>query len=278
MLVWLRRLSLAALSLVIVGQHAAHAGQINVTWDPVPGAAGYYVYYGVSSGSYGPPISTTGTSASITGLQDCQTYFVAVRAFNAAGISPNYSNEISGWSRPAITTATPASAMQGDQIVMDIVGANFDQNATVDLGNPNIFLTGLSVIDCTHIQVLATIEPTARAIRAAQVGRVDLTISNPDSVFGMKSQAFEVLINPYRFDVNQSDSVTMNRIDGKDTVYLSRQFGLSDANPNYDPDDDFDGDGMIDGVDLAYIASNLGRCWSSTTKSWSLTACPLGLQ
>ena len=105
-----------------------------------------------------------------------------------------------------------------------------------------------------------------------------MTVSNPDSVFGMKSQAFEVLLNPARFDINRSDSTTTNRIDGKDTVYLSRQFGLNEFDPNYDADDDFDGDGWIDGLDLVYIASNLGKCWSASTKSWTIAACPAALQ
>ncbi len=161
---------------------------------------------------------------------------------------------------------------------MDVTGANFENGAVVDLGNPQVILTSIQVLTCNHIQLLATIEPTARTVRPAHVGRLDLTVSNPDSVFGIKSQAFEVLINPARFDVNQSDVTTKNRIDGKDTVYLSRQFGLNESDPNYDADDDFDGDGWVDGQDLAFIASNLGRCWSTASKSWSLSACPTGLQ
>jgi len=54
-----------------------------------------------------------------------------------------------------------------------------------------------------------------------------------------------VVINPARFDVNQSDATTKNRIDGKDTVYVSRNFAMKNQqNANYDPDDDFDGDGL----------------------------------
>jgi hypothetical protein len=159
------------------------------------------------------------------------------------------------------------------------MGSNFDPLATVDLGNPNVVLSSVRRLSCGHIQLIATIEPTAAAVRPAQIGRLDLTVVNPpDSVFGTKSQAFEVLVNPARFDINRSDATTTNRIDGKDTVYLSRQFGTNESNPNYDPDDDFDGDGWVDGQDLAYIASNLGRCWSASTRTWTLAACPAGLQ
>jgi hypothetical protein len=256
----------------------AGAGQIDLTWDPVAGASGYYVYYGLSSGNYGQPISTTTNSISISGLQDCTNYYVALKAYNTAGVSPQFSNGISGWARPNVTSVTPTTALQGDQVVVDITGANFQGGAAVDLGNPNVVPSSVAVLTCNHIQLLATVEPTAKSIRPAQVGSFDLTIANPDSVFGTKTQAFQVLINPARFDINQSDPSTTNRIDGKDTVYLSRLFAISESDPNYDPDDDFNGDGWIDGDDLAYIASNLGRCWASATKSWTLAACPASLQ
>jgi hypothetical protein len=138
-------------------------------------------------------------------------------------------------------------------------------------------LTSVAVLSCSHIQLLATIEPTAGGIRPAQIGSLDVTVENLDSVFGKKSQAFTVLINPARFDVNKSDAVTTNRIDGKDMVYISRQFGLTESDPNYDGDDDFDGDGRVDGEDLAYIASNFGLCWAQATKTWTLAACPNNL-
>lgn len=271
------------LSLLMVAASAvaapAIAGSIALSWDATPGASGYYVYYGTESGHYNPvPVTTASSSTTISGLQDCTTYYLAVKAFNPAGVSANFSNELSGWSRPGITSATPSSAKQGDQIVMDVMGANFLPGAVVDLGNPHVILTSVQVLSCNQIQLIATVEPTAATLRAAQIGRLDLTVANPDSVFGLKSQAFEVLINPSRFDINQSDDMTRNRIDGKDTVYLSRLFGMNESDPNFDADDDFDGDGWIDGQDLAYIASNLGRCWSTSSKSWSLAACPTTLQ
>lgn len=270
--------TLVAVAALCAAASSAAAGTISLAWDPVSGATGYRVYYGTSTGNYSSSITTGTASATISGLQDCSPYFVAVKAYNAAGESAQFSNELTGWSRPVVTSATPASAIQGDQIVMDIMGSNFQPGAVVDLGNPQVILTSISVLSCSHVQLLATIEPTGPSVRPAQIGKLDVVVSNPDDVFGLRSQGFEVLVNQYRFDINRTDSTTTNRIDGKDTVFLSRNFAISEADPNYNPDDDFDGNGWIDGADLAYIASNLGRCWSAATKSWLASACPAGLQ
>ena len=263
--------------MVLLGS-PAFAGTISLAWDPVPGASSYRVYYGTASGQYPTSVSTSTSNVTLNGLQDCTNYFVAVKAVNSSGVSDDFSNEVSGWSRPTVSSVTPSAAMQGDQLVLDVTGYSFQFGANVDLGNPYINLTSVAVLACDHIQLLATIEPTAAHVRPAQAGALSVTVTNPDSVFGQKSQAFEVMINPSRFDVNRTDDVTRDRIDGKDTVFLSRGFGLRESDPNYDGADDFDGDGWVDGQDLAYIASNLGRCWSAASKTWSLAACPTSLQ
>lgn len=288
-----------------VAQHVV-AGEISLQWDAVPGASGYHVYYGTQSGVYGQYVSVASNAALIGGLPDCQTYFVAVKAFNGAGESPTFSNEITGWPRPAVASASPGTMVQGDQLTLDLVGSNFQSGATVSV-SPNrgtctlratkacstdadcqpategicqnsVVLTSVSVLSCGHLQLLAMIEPTAPGIRPAQIGKIDVTVVNPDAVFGVKSQAFEVLVDPSRFDINRSDSATTNRIDGKDTIYLSRNFGYDESDSRYEPNDDFNGDGWVDGADLAFIASNLGRCWSTSSKSWTLAACPNNFQ
>jgi hypothetical protein len=256
----------------------ARAGDINLAWDPTPGATAYHVYFGTTPGVYSGSITTSGASATISGLQDCTSHFVAVKAVNGAGESVQYSNEISGWPRPAVTSSGSLKVMQGKQAVLDVVGANFQPGATVELGDSHILLGSVSVLSCTHLQVLATVEPTAPNVRPAEVGTKDVTIVNPDYVYGLQAQGFEVVINPARFDINRSDSATTNRIDGKDTIYLSRAFAASEPSPAYDPDYDFDGNGWIDGTDLNYIAINLGRCWSSSSGAWSSSACPSSLQ
>ena len=254
----------------------ARAGEIVLAWDSVPGATSYKVYYGPSSGSYTQSVTTSSPTATVTGLADCTNWFLAVKAVNSAGESTGYSNEVSGWPRPAVTGISPTSAMQGDQLLIDISGTNFQSGAVVDMGDPKIIVGSAQVTSCRSMQVLTTLEPRAANQKPAKVGNVKVTIENPDSVFGDRSDVFRVNIDPGRFDVNKADDFTRDRIDGKDTVWLSRMFGLVETDATYDPDFDFDGDGWIDGEDLAYLASNLGSCW--TGSAWTVAACPASLR
>jgi len=254
----------------------AHAaGTISVAWDPVANAARYRVYYSQTSGSFSDAQSidvgnVLGTT--ISGLSDCTTWYLAVKAYNGAGSSPNYSNEISGYPRPTVTTTTPAAAKQGAQLTIDVTGTNFQTGAAVELDNPNVIIQSAHAISCTHMQFLATIDPTASGVRPAAIGHFTMTVVNPDDVFGSRTSAFEVLVDPARFDVNKSDAATAGRLDGKDTVWLSRIFGGREGDSLYDPDSDFNGDGWVDGDDLSYVAGNLGSCWNGS--AWSLSACP----
>ncbi len=70
---------------------------VSLNWNETPGATGYKVYLGTSSGSYGaePVAEITGATAyRVTGLVNRQTYYFAVTAVNESGES-GYSNEVS---------------------------------------------------------------------------------------------------------------------------------------------------------------------------------------
>lgn len=264
--------AIAGTAFLLVAALPASAGTISLAWDPVPGASGYRVYYGTQSGAYTQNTTVSGTSATIGNLQDCTTWYVAVKAYNSAGESDQFSQEIAGWPRPAVTAATPSSAKQGEQIVIELTGANFQNGAVIELDNPHVRLASTQVLSCSRMQVLATVEPTAANVRPAGIGAIDVTVANPDDVFGQKSDAFTVLVNPARFDVNTTETSTRGRLDGKDTVWMARMFGGNEGTALYDPDFDFDGDGWVDGQDLAYLASNMGRCWDGA--GWAVSACP----
>ncbi len=272
-----RRVLVLACAVLLAASLGTHAGTITLAWDSVPDATGYKVYYGTASGQYTGALETgSATETTIQNLADCTNWYVAVKAYNSAGESQQFSAEVSGWPRPVITGASPSAAEQGDQLTIELQGINFHTGATVEIDNPNIVLQSVQALSCNRIQMLMTVEPTAANVRPAAIGLSSFTVVDPDNVFGTRSNAFEVQVNPARFDINKTDETTNGRLDGGDTVWVARLFGGLEGGSLYDPDADFNGDGWVDGDDLAYIASNFGRCW--TGSSWSASACPSSLQ
>lgn len=76
----------------------AVAGEITLIWDPNSESdlAGYKVYFGTTSRTYGAPIILGKvTTYTVTGLTPGVTYYFAVTAYNTAGLESGYSNEVS---------------------------------------------------------------------------------------------------------------------------------------------------------------------------------------
>jgi len=99
---------------------AVSTSQINVSWNAVSGATGYYIYRCTGSGC--TPSShvhtTSGTSWSNTGLSSGTTYGYRVRAYNASGTS-GYSSITSCTTQsavPATPTGVTCSAVSSSQI------------------------------------------------------------------------------------------------------------------------------------------------------------------
>lgn len=285
--------SVLAIALLTLATGMAWGGEIALAWDAAPGATGYEVYYGTASGQYlATPKSSTSNTYKLTGLQDCTTWYIAVKAVNSAGKSA-FSNEVSGWPRPAVTRVTPSSLKQGEQMVLDIYGTNFQSGAHVDLllqsiqqalsnsqplpvDDPRLVATSVATMACDHVQILAKLEPSAPHAQAAPVGPIWVAVNNPDYVFGENGTAFQVAVEPHRADINQSDDFTRDRVDGQDTVWLASLWGRKVGEALYDGDYDIDGDGEVNGNDLAILATYYGKCWTGTT--WSLQACPATLR
>ncbi len=265
----------------------AQAGTISLQWDSVASADGYRIYYSTTSGQFNSQdyiqVGRT-TQATVPNLQDCTTYYLAVKAFNAAGESQTYSDEISGWARPTVAT-TVHSVRQGSQLELEIQGSNFMPGADIEVDNPNIFIDSVvaSPGRCDTLIVGMTVEPLADGVRAAEIGSVQLSVVNPDLVFGERNGALQVTLDSARFNFNRSDQTTLNRVDGKELVWMAGVFGVSESNALYDPDYDLDGDGYIDGADLSYVVSNMGGCWTGTNwtasdSGWSIGACAAELR
>lgn len=85
------------LLLGIVLGNSAIAGQVTLKWDAntEPDLAGYKLYYGLASGTYGTPIDVGNvTTYALTGLANGQTYYIAATAYDTVGNKSGYSHEI----------------------------------------------------------------------------------------------------------------------------------------------------------------------------------------
>jgi len=263
----------------------AWGGSIDLAWNPVAGATGYRAYYGTNPGQYiGVQDMGNGTTGTLSVPGSCTTYHVALKAYNAQGaVSANYSNEVTGWAHPEVTSLSPSILEQGDQRTINIDGANFDSSAAVDLaiqnlpkdqqGNDLLVLENVQVLSCSRIQALVTVEPTARGLRAMPVGTfaVDVGVVNPDTVSGGGSRNLEVRFDEPRADINTSDPSTNQRVDGKDLAWLAHAFNTTETSSMWRADADLDGNGQVDGDDLAMLAVRFGMCWGNSV--WSNGAC-----
>jgi hypothetical protein len=75
---------------------SAFAADITIAWDAnvESDLAGYKIYYGTAPGVYGTSITIgTQTTYTLTGLPP-GTYYIAVTAYNTAGLESGYSNEV----------------------------------------------------------------------------------------------------------------------------------------------------------------------------------------
>jgi hypothetical protein len=143
---WYHQLFAALLCLGAIGQ-SVEAAAVNLAWNPnpEPDIAGYLISYGTSPGNYSSTQATGNvTSATLSGLQEGQTYYFSLKAVNTAGLQSASSAEVSQYvelaapvnqapvaiGQTVITdkyTAVPitlaASDANGDALVYTIVNA-----------------------------------------------------------------------------------------------------------------------------------------------------------
>jgi hypothetical protein len=186
----LRTVAITFLALLTAASLPAVAGTVSLAWDSVADTdlAGYRIYYGTSPGVYTQSVDVGNvTQTTISGLTDCANYYFGVKAYDtAANESTNYSNEIQGWSRPTVTSATPAAAEQGRALALTIAGTNFQAGASTLFSTAGITVNSTTVNACGQLTVNVTIGA------AAAVGASNIEVTNPDTVFGTGNALFTV--------------------------------------------------------------------------------------
>jgi hypothetical protein len=180
-----------AVIILLLAVTSASAGSFSLEWDPNQDSdlAGYRVYYGTSDGTYDQNVDVGNvTSYTLTGLADCTTWYVAVKAYDVDELeSVNYSNQVSGWARPVLSTSTPNTGQQGADYALTITGSNFQSGASVEFLDPGITVTSVTVNSCTDLTAQITIAPSAN------LGATDVEVINADLVYGSGASLFTVI-------------------------------------------------------------------------------------
>ena len=106
-------------------------GLLTVSWTPVEGAGAYKVYFGESAAlrrQFGEDI--TGTSATITGLENDATYYVWIKAKNSAGESP-YSPGANGIPEGPPSALASSVSLSHETLSLTVGGDPFILTATI---------------------------------------------------------------------------------------------------------------------------------------------------
>ncbi|HEV8335593.1 MAG TPA: dockerin type I domain-containing protein [Candidatus Polarisedimenticolia bacterium] len=238
--------------LLVLFPRAASAGTIKLAWDPVGDTdlSGYRVYYGTTSRVYTNMLDVgMQTAATLNNLQDCTVYYLALKARDANGNeSVAFSNEVSGMSAPEPASISPNSAVQGaGNVTVTITGNNFDTQARPDFG-PGITVNSYGTTSCNRLQATISIDAAAW-VNAPPAQPRAVGVLNQGGPRGQRSGAFTVLFDNKRSDIDHSGKVA-----ARDVLYWRNAFGSILGDSSYNTAADLNGDGVVDGADLALLA------------------------
>src|SRR3981081_1859166 len=143
---WMTLLAGSATMLLALLSAAHAASSATLTWNQDPGAAGYRLHYGTSSGNLNQTSEVgSATQGTVSNLTAGQKYFFAVTAYDAAGNESTPSNEIS---------TTPGASPTPSSTTSSLFKST-DVPATVTLNDPNSVELGVNFQTSTTGQVAA---------------------------------------------------------------------------------------------------------------------------
>jgi len=221
--------SLLSMGVALALMHSATAlaGSMPLAWNPVEDydLAGYYVYYGTSSGEYQTVLNVGNvTTYPLNGLDDCTRYYVAVKAHDLAGNrSESFSNEVAGLPTPVVSSVSAAYAERGQSLTVSVTGASFDNGAKVSFSDPTITVHSSTYVSCTQVDAVISIATDA------SIGWNAVSVINPDQSFGTLEAAFEVgpFALPTVLKTSPADGATGVPIGANPTVTFSEEMNAN---------------------------------------------------
>jgi autotransporter-associated beta strand protein len=182
-------------------------GQVTLSWTPVPGVTGYYLFSGTNSGNETNVVlaNYNGTNYINTGLSNGTPYFYVVASTNSTGLSPN-SPEASATPDTNIVTTPRSLIWNGDGVAnvwdssgntnwqtngVDTIFNNGDTVTFDNTGSNNvpIYLAGtpqpaLVTINSTKNYTLGGVGSIAGTNKFIKTGSGTLTINNTNYFSG----------------------------------------------------------------------------------------------
>ena len=229
---------------------SAIAATLRVSWASGTEAdlAGYRLKYGTSPGQYDTIIDVGDvTTCEVPGLEVDLRYYIAIIAYDMAGLESAPSAEVSARLPgslapiPSIEAALEQTtrsiyALRGRTTPFILYGRNFAPGVAVDLGE-GISHGQMVLSSLGNLQFYATVDAQAAT------GPRTVTVWNPDGGLGGRTESMTVVKSP---DINDDCHV-----DVIDLNALARAWNEVGGESGYTPDADFDGDGYIGPDDLA---------------------------
>lgn len=143
--------------------------------------AGYKIYFGTTPGQYTESLDVGNVDRFLMkDLKDGTTYYIALKAYNLAGIESVASSEVSATAHtPVVTSIEPNHGPTVGETRVTIRGSNFAPGALVRIGNEPA--REVKVVDATTITA---------STHARPAGLVDVVVMNADEASGTLAQAF----------------------------------------------------------------------------------------
>jgi hypothetical protein len=236
----------------------ARAGELRISWNPSvdPRTTGYHVYVGSAPGQYTRLLDAgLDAKATIVDLDDDRKCFVVVKAHDETGAESASSAELVSLPRPRVGGVEPRSMRAGATTLVTITGSNIDESAIVRSGDPRFIVRSTTAAGpgVMIVEVLTLASPSGEIA----LDPTSFTVINP----GRKSEAF-FTAHPEAFDADGD-----HLVDQQDVRFVQDVFGATEGAGGYSLAADLDGNGVVDGNDLARVIARTSALPAATPSS-----------